>query len=64
MGYNETLQVKRTIIMKNKIFGIILTPVYVPLMAIQLHNAGRPSAFKKDQARRQKDIDKVNATRH
>jgi hypothetical protein len=50
--------------MKTKIFGIILTPVYVPLMAIQLRNAGRPSAFEKDQTRRQKDIDKMNAARH
>lgn len=50
--------------MKTKIFGIIAVPVYVPLLAIQLHYAGKPSAFAKDQAKRQKQIDKIQARRY
>jgi hypothetical protein len=50
--------------MKNKIFGIILVPVYVPMLALALHGAGKPSAFAKDQAKRQKQIDKIQARRY
>jgi hypothetical protein len=50
--------------MKNKIIAIAAAPVVLPLLAIQLHYAGQPSAFEKDQAKRQKQIDKLNARRH
>jgi hypothetical protein len=63
MVYNENLTIERYT-MKNKILGYALTPVFVPLVAIQLHYAGKPSAFEKDQARRQKKIDKIQARRY
>lgn len=50
--------------MKNKIIGYALTPLYVPLLAIAIHGAGQPSKFEKEQARRQKQIDKIQARRY
>lgn len=50
--------------MKNKIIGIAATPVIVPLALIQLHYAGKPSKFEKDQAKRARKIEKIQASRY
>lgn len=50
--------------LKNRIVGIAITPIYVPLAIIALNSAGKPSKFEKDQARRQKQIDKIQANRY
>jgi hypothetical protein len=50
--------------MKNKILGTLATPIIVPLAMIQLHYAGQPSTFEKNQAKRQKKIDAIKARRY
>lgn len=50
--------------LKNRIVGIAITPIYVPLVLIALHGADKPNKFEKDQARRQKQIDKIQARRY
>lgn len=50
--------------MKNKILGAALTPIVTPLILVQLHYAGKPSKFEKDQAKRRKKIEQFKANRH